>query len=545
MNQFDVVFVLPYPFADHPSFPEGLLKRALERKGFSVGVLETPFWQKSESFTALGRPKLFFAVISGPVDSVVLNYTSSRKRRNEDLYQMEGKAFFKDYPPSIKYKVRPDRVVTVFSNRLKDAYKDVPIVIGGVEASLRRFSHYDFQQDKVRRSVLLDSRANILVHGMGEMQLVELAERMKGGEDIDSVDIPGTTSVRKEAPRGDGYLQLPPLEDVMERPELLLEVYLKAETARFSGKGLAQPHANRFVVDHPARQYTPQELDWIYDAPFQRVHPGVKQFSPALAMNLFSISSHRGCGGGCSFCSISLHEGKGIVSRPLDSIMREIHSLHSHPRFRGVISDIGGGSAENYGLDCSLSVDKCRRNSCLHPEVCKQLPSTQPFLQMLREARRQKGVKQVLLGSGLRYDMLLRHPVLLEEILRHHSGRYLRVAPEHTSDRVSDLMRKPKFEVFREFVRLFQSINRTLKRKIQLAPYLVVGHPGETWEDAREMKKKIASLGLSTADTQIFTPTPGSLATAMYVAGHSPAGDYIPVEKDVKNLQKRKSLLAK
>ena len=545
MSQFDVVFVLPYPFADHPSFPEGLLKRSLERKGFSVGVIETPFWQKSESFAVLGRPRLFFAVISGPVDSVVLNYTSSRKRRNEDLYQMEGKAFFKDYPPSIKYKIRPDRVVTVFSNRIKDVYKDVPIVIGGVEASLRRFSHYDFQQDKIRRSVLLDSRANILVHGMGEMQLVELAERMKQGEDVDAIDIPGTTSVRKGLPEGDGYISLPSLEDVTEQPESLLEVYRLTEFARFSGKGLAQPHANRFVVDHPARLYSSAELDWIYNAPFARAHPEHKQFSPALAMNLFSISSHRGCGGGCSFCSISLLEGKGIVSRPLESILREIHTLQSHPRFRGVISDIGGGSAENYGLDCSLSTTSCRRNSCLHPGVCKQLPATKPFLNMLREARRQKGVKQVLLGSGLRYDMLLRDPLLLEEILRHHCGRYLRVAPEHTSDMVLGLMRKAQFEVFQEFVRLFNSINRTLKRKIQLAPYLVVGHPGETWDDVRDMKNKMRNLGLSTADTQIFTPTPGSLSTAMYVAGMNLDGQRIPVEQDLRNLQKRKSLLAK
>lgn len=538
---FDVVLVQPYPFADHPSFPEGILKRALEAAGFSVGVIETPFWQERRSFTVLGRPALFFAVVSGPLDSVVLNYTAGRRRRREDLYQFAGQAFFSDRPPGIKFKIRPDRTLTVFASRLREAYRDVPVVIGGVEASLRCFAHYDFQEDKVRRSVLLDSRADILVSGNGEKQVVAIARLLRQGVPAREIDIPGTARVWGRLPPEKNCLELPPCEEVQADARKLLLGQLLAGRAG-GGHALAQKHANRWVVQNPAASYASADLDFIYGLGYRRRHPGSPDFSPALRMNLFSLTSHRGCAGGCSFCSITLSEGRKVVSRSPESIFAEIRSLAAHPEWRGVVSDIGGATAEMYGSDCRVT--PCARASCLRPGACRHCGTGEPYLELLRRARALPGVKKVMLGSGVRHDLLLRNPELLEEIMREHCGRFLRVAPEHSEDEVLDLMGKPRFAVFEGFVALFNRLNRRLPRPIELAPYLIVGHPGETAAMVPLMKKKLRSLGLGTCDAQIFTPTPGTLSTAMYHSGLSPSGKPLAVEKDIRALQERKRLLS-
>jgi uncharacterized radical SAM protein YgiQ len=354
MSPFDVIFVLPYPFSDHPSFPEGILRKALELEGFRVGIIETPFWQETETFAALGKPRLFFAVISGPVDSVVLNYTSARKRRREDLYQLGGKAYFDGYPPSIKYKIRPDRTAIVFTNRIKELFHDVPIVIGGLEATLRCFAHYDFQQDKIRRSILLDSRADLLVTGMGEKQLVRIARSFESGISSDALTLPGTAHITNEFPEGNDFAELPSFEAILEDRKNFLEAQLILERALLEGKGIVQKHADRYVVQHPAQDYSPSDLDHIYDQPYSRMHLGKKSYSPALRMNLFSVTSHRGCGGGCSFCSIGLHDGKKVISRSVESIVKEIHSQTRHQEWKGTISDIGGATADMYGNDCKV-----------------------------------------------------------------------------------------------------------------------------------------------------------------------------------------------
>lgn len=538
---FDIIFVMPYLFSDHPSFPEGVLKRALEVEGFTVGVLETPFWQDVQSFTACGRPRLFFAIIPGPVDSVVLNYTSTRKRRMEDLYQADGKAFFPDFPPSIKYKIRPDRTVMVFANRIRQAYKDTPIVIGGIEASLRRFVHYDFQEDQLRRSILLDTRADILVSGMGEKQIVEIARKAAEGKILKNTDIPGTARIVADTVLYPGYQVLPSYEEILANHDLLLDAALKTETAAALGQGLIQEHNRRFIVDHPAPVYTAAETDTIYNQPYTRLHIDPTVLSPALQMNQFSITSHRGCGGGCSFCSISMHEGKRIVSRSEESILEEIRRMQKHPHWKGVVSDIGGGTAEFYGADCRQT--PCPKVSCLHKKNCPSLTISSRFRQLLHNARALPGVRQVFLGSGIRYDIMLRHPELLEDVMENHCGKFLRVAPEHTEDAVLDLMRKPRFQQFEEFVYLFNRINSRLKRKIQLAPYLIVGFPGETFQDVMLMKRRLRPLGTASTDAQIFTPSPGTVATAMYFTGKSPHRDPIPVEKSIKALMKRKEML--
>jgi uncharacterized radical SAM protein YgiQ len=542
MSSFDVIFVLPYPYSDHPSFPEGILRKALEVEGYRVGIIETPFWQDRESFAALGKPRLFFAVISGPVDSVVLNYTSARKRRREDLYQLGGKAYFDGYPPSIKYKIRPDRTTIVFTNRIKELFHDVPIVIGGLEATLRCFAHYDFQQDKIRRSILLDSKADLLVTGMGEKQLVKIAQALDSGRASDRPVLPGTANVTKELPEQGRFVELPSFEAILEDRTKLLEAHLILERGGLEGKGIVQKHGDRCVVQYAPQDYNPSDLDHIYDQHYSRMHLKGDSYSPALGMNLFSVTSHRGCGGGCSFCAIEVHQGRRVISRSMESITREIRSLTRHPAWKGRISDIGGATAEMYGNDCET--EACSRPSCLHPKRCRSFSPGERYLELLRECRKLPGVKKVFLGSGIRYDVLLNNPELLEEILLHHSGKFLRIAPEHTEDPVLDLMRKPPYKTVESFVSLFNSINRKLKRKIELAPYLIVGHPGERRADVVEMKKKLKSLKMKSTDVQIFTPAPGTLSTAMYYAEHDLSFKSIPVEKAIAELMERKRLLS-
>ena len=542
MPSFDVIFVLPCPFSDHPSFPEGILRRALEIEGYRVGIIETPFWQDKESFAALGKPRLFFAVISGPVDSVVLNYTSSRKRRREDLYQIGGKAYFEGYPPSIKYKIRPDRTTIVFTNRLKELFHDVPIIIGGLEATLRCFAHYDFQQDKIRRSILLDSKADLLVTGMGEKQLVNIARELESGRPAETLMLQGTANITKEFPEPSLFVEIPSFEAILEDKTKLMEAHLILEKGGLEGKGIAQKHGDRYVVQQPAESYERADLDAIYDQPYSRMHWKGDAYSPALRMNLFSVTSHRGCGGACSFCSIEVHQGKKVISRSMESITQEIRGLTRHPEWKGYISDIGGATAEMYGNDCETDV--CLKPSCLYPECCRMFSPGKKYLDLLRECRKLPEVKKIFLGSGIRYDVLLNNPELLEEILLHHSGRFLRIAPEHTEDPVLNLMRKPPFKTLESFVSLFNSINRKLKRKIELAPYLIVGHPGENRAHVVEMKKKLKSLGLKSTDVQIFTPTPGTLSTAMYYAECDFSLKPLPVERTISKLTERKKILS-
>jgi uncharacterized radical SAM protein YgiQ len=541
MSKFDIIFVLPYVFSDHPSFPGGLLKKTLEANGFSVGIIAAPFWQEPGAFSGLGPPNLFFAIIPGPVDSIVLNYTSTRKRRKEDLYQEKGIAFFPGYPPSIKYKIRPDQTIVVFANRIRQVFKDSPLVIGGIGASLRCFVHYDFQKDQLKRSILLDSRADLLVNGMGEKQLLAIAAHAKAGTSLKTLNLPGTAKVTKDISGFTNYVLLPSWEDLLKEPGKLMEAALKIESARMTQRGILQPHADRYVVVHPGETYTSRDLDTYYGFDYSRTHPDGGVRSPALRMNLFSITSHRGCGGGCAFCSISPHQGKQVISRSESSILEEIERFNRHPQWKGIVSDIGGATAEAYGTDCTKPL--CPKVSCFSKSPCQHLRAAGRFLQLLREARRIKGVRKIFLGSGVRHDLMLQNPELLEEILTYHSGKFLRIAPEHTGQTVLDLMRKPGFLVFEEFVSLFNRLNRKMKRKIQLALYLVVGHPGETMKDVVTLAQHLEKLKLHTLDVQIFTPTPGTLSTAMYYSGVSTDFKPTAVEKDVKALMKRKKII--
>ncbi len=539
---FDVIFILPYKFSDHPLFPEAILKRALEEKGFSVGVIETPYHLKASSFSVLGKPKLFFAIISGPVDSLVLNYTSLRKRRREDLYQLDGKAFFPNSPKSIKYKIRPDRTVIVFSSKIKEVFRGVPIVIGGIESSLRRFAHYDFLDNGIRRSILLDSRADILVWGIGEKQIVRIAELMKKGAEVKDIKINGIVKVEKEIDFKD-YVELPSYEEILRERELLLKATLMVEKESFKGSVIVQKHQDRFVVQYGAEFYTSYELEKSYSCNYTRLHLDKgKKLTPALKFNLFSVQTHRGCGGGCSYCSINFHEGKRIVSRSIESIVREIYSLKKHPLWKGVVYDLSAPSPEMYGSECS--VFSCERNSCIYKKVCEIFKKKMGFHELLREVRKIDGVK-VFVESGVRYDLFLGNPELLYELIRYHTRKFLRVAPEHSQKNVLRLMRKPDFSKFEEFYRMFLNVKNKGRKNINLIPYIIVGFPGESVKDVYELKKKLGALGIKRVDVQVFTPTPGSVATAMYYSEVDFDFKKIPVEKRIKNLSARKEIIVK
>jgi uncharacterized radical SAM protein YgiQ len=320
-----------------------------------------------------------------------------------------------------------------------------------------------------------------------------------------------------------------------------MEAQLLQEQAMLQGKGACQEQDGRWVIAGKAEDYSPTDLNRIYGQDYSRALASGRSPTPALQMNLFSVTSHRGCCGGCSFCSIVMHEGKQVVSRSGESILQEVEKMTRHPAWKGYIPDIGGASAEMYGTDCSEK--GCEKPSCLQPRPCRHLSSVEPYLELLRACRNIQGVKKIFVGSGIRFDLFLQHPELLEEIMINHAGRFLRIAPEHTEDKVLGLMRKPSFSALEEFVLLFESINRGLRRKIQLAPYLMVGHPGETWEHVQAMSGKIRRLGLLTSDVQIFTPTPGTLSTAMFYSGVSPSFKPLGLERNIKALVSRKKLL--
>ncbi len=472
---------------------------------------------------------------------MVLNYTAGRRRRREDLYQRDGAAFFSGHPPDIKFKIRPDRTLTVFTSRLREAFPGTPVVVGGVEASLRCFAHYDFQEDKVRRSLLLDSRADILVSGNGEKQVVAIARQLQQGVPAREIDMPGTARIWTRLPPEKNCLELPPCEEVQADPAKLLRSQLQIGQA--GGKrALAQKHAGRWVVLNPAERYESSDLDHIYGLGYRRLHPNASWYSPALRMNLFSITSHRGCAGGCAFCSITLSEGRRVVSRSPESVLGEIASLAGHPEWRGVVSDVGGATAEMYGSDCQQ--EACGRDSCLQPGICGRFGAGEPYRDLLRRCRSLPGVKKVMLGSGVRHDLLLRNPDLLEEIMREHCGRFLRVAPEHTEDEVLDLMGKPRFAVFEEFARLFQQVNRKLRRPVALAPYLIVGHPGETAAMVELMKEKLRGPGPATPATRrSLLPLPEPFPRPCTTPACRRREDPLAVEKDIRALQERKRLL--
>jgi uncharacterized radical SAM protein YgiQ len=577
----DIIIVTGDAYVDHPSFGMALIGRLLESHGFRVGIISQPDWTSAEDFKKLGKPNLFYGVTGGNMDSMVNRYTSDRKIRSNDAYTADGEG-----------GKRPDRCVVPYSQRCREAFKDVPIIIGGIEASLRRIAHYDYWSEKVRRSVIMDSKADLLVYGNAERQVVEIAHRIAKGEPVkDLTDIRGTAFVRKheqregwwekdstsvdepgkinppidpyamqteascetkkaeteagKLPRGSNIVQfhkklpkdssksvirLPAYNNVRNDSVLYAHTsrVLHLETNPGNALALVQQHGDRDVwLNPPPIPLTTPEMDAVFDLPYSRVpHKsyGDKNI-PAYEMIRFSVNIMRGCFGGCTFCSITEHEGRIIQSRSEDSIIREVEAIRdTTPGFTGVISDLGGPTANMYRLACkSEEIEaKCRRLSCVYPGVCKNLNTDHtPLINLYRRARQLPGIKKILIASGLRYDLAVLDPEYVRELVTHHVGGYLKIAPEHTEEGPLDQMMKPGIGTYDKFKQMFDKYSKEAGKEQYLIPYFIAAHPGTSDKDMMNLALWLKRNGFRADQVQAYLPSPMSAAAAMYHSGKS------------------------
>ena len=579
----DIILVTGDAYVDHPSFGMALIGRLLESQGFRVGIISQPDWRSADAFAELGRPNLFFGITAGNMDSMVNRYTADRRIRSNDAYTANGEP-----------GRRPDRSVVVYAQRAREAYKDVPIIIGGIEASLRRIAHYDYWSDKVRRSILPDSKADLLVYGNAERQVVEIAHRLADGEDISQIrDVRGTAYMRDgrdDIPEGwslldsseldtpgsvdhkpDPYamghevqskardaepkaqaavvrfqavagrkpklnrattvIRLPSFEQVKQDEVLYAHAsrILHMESNPGNARALLQRHGARDIwINPPPIPLSTKEMDAVYELPYTRQpHPDYGQANiPAYEMIRFSITIMRGCFGGCTFCSITEHEGRIIQNRSENSIIREIESIRDEvPGFTGVISDLGGPTANMYRLACkSREIESaCRRLSCVFPGICHNLNTDHnPLIRLYRRARELPGIKKVLVASGLRYDLAVQSPAYVKELVSHHVGGYLKIAPEHIQAGVLDKMMKPGIGVYHKFKEMFDRYSVEAGKEQYLIPYFIAAHPGTSDEDMLELALWLKQNGYRADQVQAFLPSPMATATAMYHTGRNP-----------------------
>jgi uncharacterized radical SAM protein YgiQ len=519
----DVVIVSGDAYLDHPSFANALLGRVLEAAGFRVALLCQPDWRSADPWRELGRPRLFYAVSAGNMDSMINHYTANRKRRGEDAYSPGG-----------RIGLRPDRATNVYAQRCREAFRGVPVVVGGVEASLRRIAHFDYWSETVRPSVLVSSKADLLGFGMGEKVIVAIARTLDAGGTLEDLrGLRGTAYLlgrREELPEHEtGTVALPSFEEVREGgvPFAVMTRDLHHETSPFNGRRLTQRHGDRTVVINPPElPLEEEEMDAVYDLPYtRRPHPGYTEPIPAWEMIKDSITIMRGCFGGCTFCSITMHQGRTIQNRSEASILKEARGLTEQPDFKGTISDIGGPTANMYRMRCTKpEVEKvCRRLSCIHPTICKLLGTDHaPTIDLMKQVRELPGVRRVNVQSGVRTDLAVRSPEYLEELSAHHVGGHLKVAPEHTSPRVLALMKKPEIEGFDEFAEAFQAASRRAGKEQYLVPYFIASHPGSTVEDMIHLAEFLKARGYRPRQVQDFIPAPMDIATCMYFTGLDP-----------------------
>ena len=526
-DEVDIILFSGDAYIDHPAFGAAVIGRVLEHAGYKVAIVPQPDWRGDHrDFTKLGRPRLFFAITSGSMDSMVNHYTAAKRLRSDDAYTPDGKA-----------GMRPDYCTITYSNILKKLYPDVPVVIGGIEASMRRLTHYDYWSDRLMPSILVDSKADILVYGMGEKQIVEIAKAIEAspksspkGKDL-LHDIPQTayfTSSPSLQGGDGGRLILASHESAVKSKRVHAENFrlIETESNKIHAATIVQPVGDKFVmVNPPYPTMTTEELDAIYDLPFMyHPHPKYKdKHIPAYEMIRFSICMHRGCFGGCSFCTISAHQGKQITSRSEKNILRQIDTLKDLPEWKGYLSDLGGPSANMYGMhgkDMSLC-EKCARPSCLYPKICKNLNQNfAPLLHIYNKVDKLPYIKKSFVGSGVRYD-LMNEEYGRELITRHVSGR-LKVAPEHTSDNVLKIMRKPSWQEYEKFHHFFEKVNAEAGMRQQLIPYFISSHPGCTNQDMQQLAERCKQLHYRPEQVQDFTPTPMTLATTMFYTGLNP-----------------------
>ena len=581
----DVIIITGDAYVDHPSFGMAIVGRVLEAQGFRVGILAQPDWHGAEAFAALGRPNLFFGITAGNMDSMVNRYTADRRLRSDDAYTPGGAG-----------GRRPDRSVVVYAQRAREAFRDVPVVIGGIEASLRRIAHFDYWSEKVRRSVLLDAKADLLVYGNGERQICELAHRLAAGESIrDITDIRGTVFARRALPAGwieidsthldapgpldppvDPYamtaggsasgagaapacasaaataggekvvrfvrrvknadrersvIRMPSYEAVVADPVLYAHAsrILHLESNPGNARALVQRHGDTDVwLNPPPIPLTTKEMDWVYERPYARApHPFYgKANIPAYKMIRFSVAIQRGCFGGCTFCSITEHEGRIIQSRSEDSVLREIETVRDTvPGFSGVISDLGGPTANMYRLACkSREIESaCRRPSCVYPGICPNLNTDHtPLIQLYRRARTLPGIRKVLIASGVRYDLAIESPEYVKELAQHHTGGYLKIAPEALAEGPLSKMMKPGVAAYDRFKTLFERYSKEAGKEQYLIPYFIAAHPGTSDQDMLELALWLKQHGFRADQVQAFLPGPMATATAMYHSGKNP-----------------------
>ena len=518
----DIIIVTGDAYVDHASFGMALIGRLLEAQGFRVGIISQPDWHNKIDFMLLGKPNLFFGITSGNMDSMVNRYTADHKIRSDDAYT----------PNAVPNK-RPDRATIVYSQRCREAYHDVPIVVGGIEASLRRIAHYDYWSDNVRRSLLLDSKADILLYGNAERAIVELAHQLAKGVDIKNINnLRGSCVMAKTPP--DEAIRLPSYMQVKNTPLLCAQAIktLYLESNPFIAKPLTQEYDGRFVViNPPAIPLSTQELDEVYELPYSRLpHPSYGTAKiPAYEMIKTSVTIVRGCFGGCSFCAITAHEGRIIQSRSERSILAEIGLIRdSISDFTGIISDLGGPSANMYDLNCKVSscATKCRKLSCLYPKVCPNMKTNHnALIQLYKKARNIPGIKKVLIASGVRCDLALKSPSYIKELVSYHVGGYLKVAPEHIVDSVLATMCKPNINIYTDFAKLFTKHSDDVGKKQYIIPYFIAAHPGTRDEDMLELALWLKANNFRLEKVQNFLPTPLTLATTMYHTGFNPRED--------------------
>ena len=543
-DECDFIFVTGDAYVDHSSFAVGILSRTLERFGYKVGIIPQPDWKEISSFKVLGKPRLGFLVNSGNIDSMVNHYTVFKKKRRTDAYSPGGRA-----------GLRPDRAVTVYSNRIREAYKDVPIIIGGIEASLRRLSHYDYWSDSVKRSVLLDSGADLLVYGMGEKALIEIAQALESGIPIEEITfINGTVYRTKDRERPYMPIFLPAYDEVVSSKKKFGESFkIQYEnTDSKSAKTLVEPYDTVYVVQNPPMEIlSGQELDDIYDMDYMMdYHPAYKDSGiPALNEVKFSITSVRGCFGGCSFCSLNFHQGKIIQKRSHESVLNEVEKMKKDKDFKGYINDVGGPTA-NFRIKACKKQEKygaCIDKDCLTPKRCKNLlVDHSDYIKLLRKIRNTQGIKKVFIRSGIRYDYAIydNNDEFIEEVCRHHVSGQLRTAPEHVSESVLKLMGKPSVKTYNMFVEKFNDINKRIGKDQYIVPYFISSHPGSRLKDAIELAEYIRDMGHIPEQVQDFYPTPGTLSTCMYYTGYNPlTNEEVYIPKDIEEKRMQRALL--
>ncbi|MGW8256677.1 MAG: YgiQ family radical SAM protein [Thermoguttaceae bacterium] len=582
-EEVDIVFVTGDAYVDHPSFAMALLGRLLESEGYRVAILSQPDWRNCEAWKTFGRPRLCFAISAGNMDSMINHYTANLKVRNDDAYSPGG-----------AIHLRPDRATAVYCQRAREAYKGVPIIAGGVEASLRRFAHYDYWSDKVRRSIIFDAKADLLVYGMGERPLVQILKRLQAGETVKQLrDIRGTafrlgaSEVNSEQWAGDSgqgdcpdfrgrhatrgrkngtvpfaadnqeesprdFIVLPSYEAVAgdKKAFAAMTRMIHLETNPYNARRLMQRHGREaVVVNPPAWPLSEEEMDRVYGLPFtRRAHPSYgRRRIPAFEVVKNSIQIVRGCFGGCAFCSISAHEGRIVQSRSENSVLGEIRLLAADPDFKGVISNLGGPTANMYQMNCAKAETrkKCRRQSCLHPVICRHLLTDHgPIIRLLKAASKQKGIKAVHVASGIRMDLACRSPDYIQQLASHHTGGLLKVAPEHSESEVLELMKKPSIQYFEAFGKEFYAASAAAGKQQYLVPYFITSYPGSDPAAMIRLALYLKKHGLRPEKIQEFIPVPMDIATCMYYTGLDPiSGKAAYVPKGARQRRMQRALL--